>query len=250
MPRTTIFEWTFEPKDFFEDPLALSDGACSVVSTPGVVEARISPEGAGETKFARQSMHEFVLNHFRGHQLVSRRRYKLSEPRHVEIDESGKRHAFLYPESATFTFSVQPADFVVRASDGSIISDSRAERIARKRDLSAMIQSRIGVDPILRRILSSYELSISDDANELIHLYEIRDALQVRYGTSEKARKALAITKSDWKKLGDLANKHPIKQGRHRGQHLVLRDATEQELSTARSIAVSLIEAYLHHASA
>lgn len=85
--------------------------------------------------------------------------------------------------------------------------------------------------------------SIRDPNNELIYLYEIRDALSRKFGNSDKAISVLDIPKTKWKDFGKLCNYEPLKQGRHRGQHAALRNATDIELSEARETAKTIIEA-------
>ena len=95
-------------------------------------------------------------------------------------------------------------------------------------------------------MLRSYDAGVRDPTNELVHLYEIRDALSAKFGGESAARATLAITASQWSRLGQLCNNEPLCQGRHRGKTgEVLRDATEAELAEARGIARAMIEAYL-----
>jgi hypothetical protein len=90
---------------------------------------------------------------------------------------------------------------------------------------------------------------LREPGNELIHLYEIRDALSTKFGGERGVRAALlGISSSDWSMLGRLANDEPIRQGRHRGHHAgALRGATETELAQARAIARRMIDAYLRY---
>lgn len=86
---------------------------------------------------------------------------------------------------------------------------------------------------------------MNNPRNELVHLYEIRDALAKRFGGEKGARSALGITRAQWSELGRLADAEPILQGRHSGAHFgSLRDATAAELSSAREIGRGMIEAY------
>ena len=83
-----------------------------------------------------------------------------------------------------------------------------------------------------------------DPDNELVHLYEIRDALQDKFGGKNPACYELGLNLVDWGRLGDLANNR--KQGRHRGQQVgALHDATNEELNEARTIARKMILGYL-----
>jgi len=89
---------------------------------------------------------------------------------------------------------------------------------------------------------------VDDPGNELIHLYEIFEALSKHFGAQEKARHCLHFTKAEWqclKRLGQLANDEPLEQGRHRGRHPMLRPASPQELAEARTIAKKLVEAFM-----
>ena len=97
-------------------------------------------------------------------------------------------------------------------------------------------------------MLKSYNASVNDPNNELVHLYEIRETLSKKFGGETVTREALGISRNEWSRLGQLANKEPLKQGRHRGKDVgQLRDATEGELKEARTIARALIEAYLKY---
>ena len=91
-------------------------------------------------------------------------------------------------------------------------------------------------------MLQSYSWAVSFPDDELVYLYEIRDAATEPYGKQVAARNALGISKTDWDKLGSLANNEPLRQGRHRGSQTAdLRNATEDELEEARRIAREII---------
>ena len=66
-------------------------------------------------------------------------------------------------------------------------------------------------------MFESYSNSVSDSDNELVRLYEIRDALRVHYGGETNVKDALGITESEWEQLGRLTNDPHISQGRDRG---------------------------------
>jgi len=97
-------------------------------------------------------------------------------------------------------------------------------------------------------LLQSNDKAANDPENELVYLYEIRDALSTNFGDDRKARTVLSITKSQWSRFGNLCNNEPLRQGRHRGEALgMLRDATAAELKEARDIAGAMIKAYLDY---
>jgi hypothetical protein len=94
--------------------------------------------------------------------------------------------------------------------------------------------------------MKSYKAAVSDYSNELVHLYEICDALSKHFSGIKSAQTVLNLKKSDWSNLGKIANNEPLKQGRHRGKSIgELRDATEKELDDARNIAKKFVKAYL-----
>jgi len=72
----------------------------------------------------------------------------------------------------------------------------------------------------------------------------IRDALSRKF--SKDVHTKLGLTVREWSRFGQLANKEPLRQGRHRGSNAgALRDASEGEFQEARSIARKIIKGYL-----
>lgn len=97
-------------------------------------------------------------------------------------------------------------------------------------------------------MLKSYSSSVSDPDNELVHLYEIRDAASTIFGSENNARSKLGITNKEWSDFGLIANKRPLLQGRHRGSNAgALRQADADELETVRKIASKIVENYMIH---
>jgi len=136
-------------------------------------------------------------------------------------------------------------DLIVKDKNGSIISDSRRDRIEKKKELAELAEA-YSSNPVAESLLSSYKAAVNDPDNELVHLYEIRDALSKLFSGEKQARNALRLKASEWSRLGQLANSEPLKQGRHRGKSAgELRDASEEELTEARKIARSFVESYL-----
>jgi hypothetical protein len=94
-------------------------------------------------------------------------------------------------------------------------------------------------DPYIR-------VALHDRVDDQAHLYEIRDALRVKFGNEHAVRAKLGITCSELAEFRRIANNEPLRQGRHRGKNAgKLRDATEDELQEARRVARKMIEAYL-----
>ena len=76
-------------------------------------------------------------------------------------------------------------------------------------------------------MVDSYVKAMQDPANELVHLFEIREAAWKHFGKKEAAvQKAFGIDKSKWRdfgwsELGRLANDASLRQGRHRGMRAI-----------------------------
>jgi len=131
--------------------------------------------------------------------------------------------------------------------DGNIVQNSRRDRIEKESSLAELVE-RYVENPLLTTLLDAFEAAINDPRNELVHLYEIREALQKRFHGEDSARAALGCSKKTWQKLGKLADSEPVRPGRHRGRFAgKLRDATKGELNAARDVASKLIGAYLRH---
>lgn len=92
-----------------------------------------------------------------------------------------------------------------------------------------------------------YSRAVADPKKELVHLYDVRDALSQHYRNGKSARKVLSISRDDWARLGYLANNAPIRQGRHAGEHHEnLRNATDAELAEARNVVKQWITAFAY----
>jgi hypothetical protein len=241
---TVILEWTFAPRNYFEEPVEVrrSDYVMSIAE--GKAEARTDAEIFDRDPSIRQVLHDGLNNRFLGAQLLTHQPYTLSKSSMVRVDPDGKRNIFLEVESVACVVSVGTPDLIVTDKAGNVVMDTRRDRIEKKRTVADLIQQHRATDTLLDALLNSYQTSVKDPDNELAHLYEIRDALSTKYGDSVRAK--LGITHREWSRFGQLANVEPLRQGRHRGANAEnLRDATEGELQEARGIARKMIEAYL-----
>jgi hypothetical protein len=172
------------------------------------------------------------------------RTYQIEGPRtYQHVD--GRRHVAIRVGSAALTISAGSVDVVATDSTGQVVRDSRAERIAGHESMLQSLAPGAGSSSMLRSLLQSYSRAVSDPGNELVHLYEIRDALAKHFGGEGEARTALRISKTEWQRLGSLANAEPLEQGRHRGKHPDgRRSATQTELQEVRQIVHRWIDAF------
>ncbi len=127
-----------------------------------------------------------------------------------------------------------------------VISDSKQERLGKQKWFAEAVAKYRSEDNCLDQMLRSYQKALEDPQNELVHLYEIRDALSAQFKNKKNTIKHLGITNKDWDIIGDIANSRPLEQGRLRGKSVGnLRPAEKNELETARKAASNLVEKYL-----
>lgn len=246
--ETVVFEWTFSPPDFFEEPFVIERDDYVMSVSNGKAEARVKPNKYDQDQSIREELSAALNDRFLGVQLLSHKPYELSKASMYRLHPDGRKDIYVFVDSISFKVSVGTADIIVNDKDGNIIADSKQERIQKKQGLADLAEKYRSKDTFVASLLKSYNDAINDPGNELVHLYEIRDSITKRFGGESTARKMLGISQKQWSKLGKLANDEPLKQGRHRGKNPgLLRDATEEELREARSIARELIEAYLNY---
>jgi hypothetical protein len=136
-------------------------------------------------------------------------------------------------------------DVLVADSAGNVVRDSRAERISHDSQALDSLAPKLARSATLRSLFESYSRAVGDSKDELVHLYEIRDALSRHYGNEQSAREALGISKIEWQRVGVLANVEPLEEGRHRGKHPAgRRPASMAELREARELAQRWIAAF------
>jgi hypothetical protein len=252
MSTNVILQWQFSPRTYFEEPRQIPHSGCIITIADGKVEARFDASVYDQDPSIREPLHNTVVSLFRGAQLVNQKPYQLSpNPTIIRLASDGSRGVSVevaWTAGIVLGCAVGCAvDIQVLDKDGKVVRDSRQERIAKRNGLADLAE-RHAKDPVALNLLKSFDTAMNDPPNELIHLYEIRDALKTKFGGDGTTPAALSISRRKWSRFGKLADDEPLKQGRHRGIHAsALRDATNSELNEARDIARGMIEAYLQY---
>ncbi len=214
----------------------------------GRVQAKIASAVFEADPDMRQRVHDALNDRFLGVQLFTHRAYELSRSTKTRVPPDARRDIFIELEPARIVLSAGTVDIQIKDKDGNVIADSKRDRIEKKKSLGELISTHRPTDSLLASLLKSQAAAVQDPNNELVHLYEVRDALSAKFGGENATRTALGIGSTPWSRFGQLCNNEPLRQGRHRGKTGgVLRDATEAELTEARGIARVMIEAYLRH---
>lgn len=251
MTEIVAIEWRFSPKNYFEETLEFSCGEAVITIADGKIEARMAAHVFDADPAVRQSLHDHLNDRFLGVQLLTHKPYTLTRAHTTRVRPDGRRDITVELDTGIFVMAGCDVDFQVTDKDGNIVADSRRDRIDRKTNLAALVSRYRSSDAVLASMLRSHDAAVRDPDNELVHLYEIREALGTRFGGDSAVRGALSIGSTAWSRFGRLCNEQPLRQGRHRGKSGgPLRDASEGELRDAREITRAMIEAYLRHLDA
>jgi hypothetical protein len=239
-----LLEWRYTPTMFFEELVVVSREGVEIRIEGGRATARVAPEVYGVEHKKRDELHEEIREYFKAEQVMTHQGFTLERPSVTRVYADGRRvtERYLEPVSARFCVTCS-IDAVITKADGTVV-DTRKERLDGKRAFRDAC-ARVRDDWVLRRMLASYGGAVNDPEDELIHLYEVRDTLTTYFKGSDNVRKTLCVGKKRWSRLGEIANTMPLRQGRHRGEHDELRDATASELAEARGLAREFIEAYV-----
>ncbi len=246
-PRITL-EGTYTPADYLEEPVELEGTDYTATIAAGRIEVSFrEPEPLPDAD--RQAAIRRELDQiFDSHMILTCRSAAVTGLTLTRHQPDGRKDVWVYATAniilAGDTFR---ADTIVTDSEGNA-RDSRAERLADQRRFREQ-HSRQAEDPLLKGLMSSFRQAIADRADQMTHLYEIRDALSRHFKGDKQARNALGLTNAEWSDLGRIANHEPIEESRHRGNHAILRQATAEERNRAIEVASRMIRAYLNYLS-
>ena len=249
MSAIVVLEWKFSPPNYFESKIEIKQDDYIMTIDDGKAEARIDSAIYEANPLIRDALHKDLNSRFLGVLLYSHKPYKLESPTMTRLHDDGRKDYFLMVEPMRIKLTGNEVEFQITNKDGIVVVDTKRDRIEKKKAIADLASKHVSEDLVLA-LLRSYEDSVRDPNNELIYLYEIRDALCRRFGDKNVVRDKLGISLDKFKDLGRLCNHEPLRQGRHRGKTYAydsLRDATEAELSEARETAKAMIEGYLRY---
>jgi len=236
MPERTELEWAYAPTDYFEAPYRHSSIEYGLIIEDGHVLATLTIHTAPVSDHLEQRIEAMINGIFLVRQIQTHRAYTLQGPRTYQHSAGRKDVSIRLSGVAALVIAGQ-VDVVVRNAGGKVTYDSRSDRMEKHKAQLDSIAPKVIHSQLLRSLLDSYSRAVADPDNELVHLYEVRDSLSAHFGGEQQARDTLQITKTEWQRLGVLANVEPLAQGRHRGKHpSSQRIATTAELEEARAL--------------
>lgn len=241
-------EWHYSPDSFLEESLTVNFAGVTVNIENGVATATLKPTEFDKNSSLLDELTQTIENRLKAVQLTEHKSYQLSRPSRIETRDDGSENQIIEVPSVKIEMETGTPDVIVRDTAGRVVTDTRQDRLDRQQRTSDLLDKYRSGYQTLELMLQSYEKSVVDPNNELVHLYEIRDALSEEFQNGHFAQRTLGLTDRDWRELGRLANGSPLRQGRHRGNNAgSLRDATSDELARARSISAGFIEKYLEY---
>lgn len=244
MKPIVYLEWSYTPKNYFEEPLVVEKEGYKLEADAGKAKAFLHEELQGSDSAVFDKIHEELENCFQAVQIVTHKGYSLSRYSLFKEYPDGRKDVNIFPGTDNCLIFEGKADIKCTKSDGTV-EDAKAARLDEERLLIALI-SKFRGDKVGDAILNSYDSAVKEPTNELIHLYEIREGLSVKFGGKRNVEKVLGISDTEWSDFGRLANDEPVRQGRHRGKNPGdLRNATVEELDMARQFAKKLMLEYL-----
>ena len=246
----TRIEWPYSPATFFERAIRLETPAYTLEIADGYAVAFLTIPQEPVPDELRDTIADRITAEFDAQLPVKHMDYRLEAPRTEQYYPDGRKGVAIHLQSSiTVTGQLNP-DIVVKAGTGAVLRDTRAERLAGEGAFRAVVVEAMPRDPLLGELLTSYRAAVRDPPDELVHLYEIRDALKKRFRSSTNTIEALGISRATWDRFGHLANGEPLDQGRHRGSHAGRnRPASRSELAEARELARALILAFAKYLS-
>jgi hypothetical protein len=240
-----ILRIQYNPADFFEFPFEYSNSNYTISFDNGTAEVTFSKPLVNLPEDLQTEIIKRVDTILSGRMISKHEIYELG-PTSISthyLDGKITTSHKIQGKASILKLRAYAPDIVLKDSTGKIIRDTKAERQNEQKEFLNLIANASGKHPILDKLIGSYKSAISDPADELVHLYEIIDALKSHFRSKEKAIAKLNLSEKKWDRLFCLSNNEPLKEGRHRGSKQNLRQASDDELTEAREIAQNIIRA-------
>src|SRR3990172_452050 len=200
MNEVYILEWSFSPPDYFEEPIFISNDAYEMNIQVDRVEARVKAEFYDEEHKLRDQLHELLRARFLGVQTITHKPFELSGPRVSKLHPDGSKYSFVSLETILMRTHGITVDFSIEDKNGNIIADSRTERIEKKKKFAELAAKYRPINTTVVSLLDSNNAAVMDPDNELVHLYEIREALATEFRGEKEARNILGISEGEWRR--------------------------------------------------
>jgi hypothetical protein len=239
-------EWKYEPTDYLEEKLVVKRKGYQIDIDDGKAVVNVKPEFYEKNKSISEEIETDIRNILIGAKLINHKPFKLSGYSTNIYKPNGTKSILLKGHSSGMVVVSDSVDLIIKDKNGNIVGDTRRDRINRKHKMAKLAAKHLEADSVCKSIFQSYSKAVDDSDNELVHLYEIKEALTKRFGNEHDMKAFLNISSRKLSRFGQLCNDLPLNQGRHRGKNPgSLRDATSGESKEARELAKHFISSYL-----
>ncbi len=155
MNAVVLLEWKFSPPDYFETPIDISRHDYAMTIADGKVEVKVESAIYDANPSMSQVLQGALNDRFLGVQLLTHRAYELSNSMMTRVRSDGRRDIFVELEPGRLVISGGAVDFRVTDKDENIISDSKQDRIEKKKSLSELVATYRTTDGLLASLLRS-----------------------------------------------------------------------------------------------
>ncbi len=165
-------EWNYTPPGYFENPVLLERDNYSIEIASGSIVARMTSTFFDSREDVRDSLTRELKDYFLGAQAIRRQPFELQGGAIVRICPDGRRDTTIVIQSAVMKMTAGNLDLAYTDPDG-VFHDTRRERIDATNDLGKLAARYAVSDNTAQKILDSFDASVRDPDNELVHLYEV-----------------------------------------------------------------------------
>ncbi|TPG94638.1 hypothetical protein EAH72_17000 [Pseudomonas caspiana] len=241
MGSKAILEWSYIPSDLIDGVLDFEKYGGKMVAQDGRAKAEFDEcDYRADTDLAGKLLQALQAKIAP----IERRKHRAAQfstlPTLTVMRSDGVSEVYL-EGNASVTITEHLVLQLIR--DGVVIVDSAQERADEEMRQGEKLE-RHADDALLSRMLASHRNAMNDRNDEFVHLYEILDALEKKFGKLHRVADALAFDVSRLRAFQACCNT-PTTASRHRGNVSgPLRSPTQGEYETARSVAWDLVMAY------
>ena len=244
LPTVTL-EGTYSPADYLQDVVLNRPGYTATLKEGRIEVVFQDPEPLPDPDLQAAVTRE-VSTVFQTHMILTGQPWQMTGLTLNRHYPDGTRDIWVNAASSFTVGSPGGLNIIIQDAEGNIIKDTKSEHLAYEQGFRDQVLQHAH-DQVLQGLIASFTRAVNDPADRMIHLYEIRDALQTHFRGKKKSKKELGLTEKEWSDLGYIADKEPIEESRHRGQHLSRRPATDDEQSRAFACARRMIKLYIEH---
>ncbi len=252
MNDTVVLEWSYTPESYFEDKfetnLSLGNDQYKMVIKKGKIEVYISSSLYDNNHSVHNRIYDAINRKLKVLLLNKFEPLMISKSVLINSHSANDKKTRISYYDVVIDIRNASENIVHKDKNGNVVYDSHNVKMEKNKELIGLINRCESKDFFAISLLDCLYRATNNKSHELIHLYEVIEALSKKFGSQQSARQSLAISRKDWSRLGEIANDLPLKQGRHAGKKInELRDVTIAELIEARQLAQRFVKAYLNY---